>query len=80
MKEKPGQFNGNSSMATWHKQWKANTVHPNLRINLFETINTKEKAYWLGFLCADGYLVEHTSGVEIRLKLKLRDEDIIDKS
>jgi hypothetical protein len=54
-------------------------VHPNLRIDYFETINTKEKAYWLGFLYADGYLVEHPNRAEIRLKLKIRDEDTINK-
>ena len=28
-------------------------------INFFETINTEEKAYWLGFMYADGYIVNH---------------------
>ena len=28
-------------------------------IDFFETINTEEKAYWLGFMYADGYIVNH---------------------
>ncbi len=73
------QFNGDKTMAKWYNQWKRHTVHPNLRINFFETINTKEKAYWLGFLYADGYLVEYPNRAEIRLKLAIKDEDIINK-
>jgi hypothetical protein len=69
----------NASTAHWYKVWAAHTVHSNLKINFFETINTKEKAYWLGFLYADGYLVERPNRAEIRLKLKIRDEETIDK-
>jgi hypothetical protein len=74
----PTQFCG-KTFERWYNQWKTNTVHPNLRINYFESINTKEKAYWLGFLYADGYLVKHPKQVEIRLKLKIRDEDTINR-
>lgn len=31
------------------------TAHPNVNCDYFETIDSKEKAYWLGFLYADGY-------------------------
>nr|MDO8099939.1 LAGLIDADG family homing endonuclease [Candidatus Njordarchaeota archaeon] len=78
-KHPPNQSCDNKSFEQWYKLWKAHTVHPNLRINFFQTINTKEKAYWLGFLYADGYLVEHPNRAEIRLKLKIRDEDTINK-
>lgn len=30
----------------------------NLNENFFETIDTEEKAYWLGFIAADGYISE----------------------
>ncbi|MBA7703239.1 hypothetical protein ES703_112021 [subsurface metagenome] len=30
--------------------------HPNLKVNYFERIDTKEKAYWLGWLFAEGWL------------------------
>lgn len=34
--------------------------------NIFHTIDTEEKAYWLGFLCADGY-VSKNSQIEVGL-------------
>lgn len=37
--------------------------------NIFETIDTEEKAYWLGFLYADGYVDER------RFMLGLQDKD-----
>jgi hypothetical protein len=79
MKKKPRQAHSDPPMTQWYNQWKMRTVHPNLKINFFETINTKEKAYWLGFLYADGYLVEYPNRAEIRLKLAIKDEDTINK-
>lgn len=45
----------------------------------FENINNEEKAYWLGFLYADGYVRMHKkrSG-ELRLKLKIDDKSHIE--
>jgi hypothetical protein len=64
----------------WHRIWKRRTVHPNLRIDYFHQIDSKEKAYWLGFLCADGFLSKSfKQATHIRLELKRDDEDIIDK-
>lgn len=34
---------------------------------IFETIDTEEKAYWLGFLYADGYVNEKTTAIELSL-------------
>lgn len=34
--------------------------------NIFETIDTEEKAYWLGFLYADGYVSKY-SQIEVSL-------------
>lgn len=36
--------------------------------NYFEKINTKEKAYWLGFFSADGYVNQDTRSIEFCLK------------
>lgn len=43
--------------------------------DFFKTIDTEEKAYWLGFLYADGCITEN----EVRLELKLNDEDHLNK-
>lgn len=38
--------------------------------DIFEKIDTEEKAYWLGFLCADGYIGTETNHIEIALAVK----------
>lgn len=44
--------------------------------NFFEKINTPEKAYWLGFLYADGYISKTN---ELRINLKKDDEEHLQK-
>ena len=39
-------------------------------LNHFETIDTEEKAYWLGFLYADGYVGSTSSRIELSLAEK----------
>lgn len=46
--------------------------------NFFEIIDTEEKAYWLGFLTADGYISEDNKHV-IELALKESDKNHIEK-
>lgn len=31
----------------------------------FDIIDTEEKAYWLGFICADGYIHKNFIGIDI---------------
>ncbi|WXG43222.1 MAG: hypothetical protein WED04_04100 [Promethearchaeati archaeon SRVP18_Atabeyarchaeia-1] len=68
-------------MERWYEKWKANTVHPNLKLNYFGKIDTKEKAYWLGFLFADGCIKRdsRTGAMEIVMKLSQKDEETIEK-
>lgn len=40
--------------------------------NIFHTIDTEEKAYWLGFLYADGYVSKYN---QIEVSLSLEDEE-----
>lgn len=37
--------------------------------NIFETIDTEEKAYWLGFMYADGYVSKDRNDIELSLCL-----------
>lgn len=45
--------------------------------NYFEIIDTEHKAYWLGFLMADGYLTNR--GNEIGLTLATKDKDMLEQ-
>ena len=40
----------------------------NLNENYFEVIDTEHKAYWLGFIFADGYISSRDNGFELSLK------------
>ena len=57
--------------------------HPSFIRDFFTVIDTNEKAYWLGFLFADGYItIEHTSsGDYYRMGIELaeKDRNIIEK-
>ena len=44
--------------------------------NIFHQIDTEEKAYWLGFLYADGYVSKYN---QIEVSLALKDEEHLEK-
>lgn len=44
--------------------------HPDLKIDFFKEINTKEKAYYLGFLYADGYITQDCKSLVLALSKK----------
>jgi intein-encoded DNA endonuclease-like protein len=43
--------------------------------NYFDVIDTEDKAYWLGFIFADGYIRERKSGNSLDMKLSLNDKE-----
>ena len=47
--------------------------------NFFDTINTQEKAYFLGFLYADGGITDTTGNHFVRVELQQEDQDILKK-
>lgn len=52
---------------------------PHTKINIdeafFASIDTPEKAYWLGFIAADGYVKRHSGGgLVLQIKLSRKDE------
>ncbi len=53
-------------------------AHPDLDVTYFKVINTKEKAYWLGFLYADGCVKQSGNSVGLALELATKDEERID--
>lgn len=53
--------------------------HPNINLDYFKVIDTKEKAYWLGFLFADGWLSRQTKNVRFGVSSDIKDELQIDR-
>ena len=56
--------------------------HPNIKLDYFKNINTKEKAYWLGFIYADGglsYLTPKKKRIRFYFGLDIKDKDSRDK-
>lgn len=47
--------------------------------NFFEKIDTEEKAYWLGFLYADGYLCTNKTQLMIGISLSIKDINHLNK-
>jgi len=50
----------------------------NVNHNFFDEIDSESKAYWLGFLFADGYIRERKSGNSLELKLSYKDKEHIE--
>jgi len=51
----------------------------NVNHNYFDIIDTEEKAYWLGFLYADGYIRERKSGKSLEMKLSIKDKHHLER-
>lgn len=48
-------------------------------IHYFDEIDTEEKAYWLGFLFADGAITQYQHSYNIELSLKIGDKNHVEK-
>jgi hypothetical protein len=55
-------------------------LHPNLKIDYFKRIDSKEKAYWLGWLYADGWLPKYRKNIRFGVEIHENDrEDLLIK-
>jgi hypothetical protein len=57
-------------------KYKVLNFHPNLKIDYFNQVNSKEKAYWLGFLWGELYIGR---GSALSLELSKKDEKLMDR-
>lgn len=57
------------------KKSRLNCSTLNLDINYFENIDRPQKAYWLGFICADGYIGKDDG----RISICVKDLEILEK-
>jgi hypothetical protein len=48
-------------------------------VEYFDSIDTEEKAYWLGFLFADGAITQYNKSYDIELSLKIEDTSHVRK-
>ena len=53
--------------------------HPNIKLDYFLHIDNKEKAYWLGFLYADGFITRLRNNLRLGLEINKDDEIILDQ-
>lgn len=70
------------TVSVWMKKFGIKTVGSqgarknNYNQDFFEKIDTEEKAYWLGFIYADGCVYQSTDKKSYRLQINLKLEDI----
>lgn len=72
------------TMGRYFKEWpnikpRGHCIGKNSFNDFFQNIDTKEKAYFLGLLAADGSVVKHKTAISIRLELSESDGYIIEK-
>ena len=58
---------------------KTNSRKYNLNQNYFENIDSHEKAYWLGFIYADGYIRKNENSKKFGIALSIKDKPHLEK-
>lgn len=58
---------------------KINSRKYTLNHNYFERIDTHEKAYWLGFIYADGYIINNEGSKKFGVALAIKDKQHLEK-
>ncbi|TKJ23931.1 MAG: hypothetical protein CEE43_01850 [Promethearchaeota archaeon Loki_b32] len=53
--------------------------HPNINLDYFKVIDTKEKAYWLGWLFAEGWMSMQKNGIRFGVEISIKEEILIDR-
>lgn len=70
------------TVAVWMKKYQLETVGSqgarknHLNHNFFEEIDSEEKAYWLGFIMADGCVYRGSDANSLRLQINLKGSDV----
>lgn len=69
----------NTNVSQKKYRYKLSKTHKKYKLNehIFDVIDNEEKAYWLGFLMADGY--NHESKNCVALRLQVEDKEILEK-
>lgn len=72
---------GTATLARWLKQADVQVIRKdrinNINYNIFDSIDTEEKAYWLGFLYADGGI--DSTRPKVAINLSIKDESHLQK-
>lgn len=77
-----GEHIGRSRNAVQCKMRKLNLVKPDKYVydyDFFEVMDTEEKAYWLGFIWADGWIHRTDRNAELAIELQERDSSHLEK-
>jgi len=53
--------------------------HPNINLDYFKVIDTEEKAYWLGWLFAEGWMSKQKKGIRFGVEISIKEEILIDR-
>ena len=73
------QANIRHFLKKYNKQnWRGRRIYTLENENYFEKIDTNNKAYLLGFLCADGHVSERYGSEGFRIELQGRDREILE--